>query len=208
MALGRPLTARGGPPLVAHVCPFPGSCSFPGVAGPLGPPPCPTGLAPPAAARGSQRPNRVRSRRRRWYLGKRAGSRRRHGHEGGPLWRNVLGARPPESHAHSGTGRGRLGRSRNVAGGAAPGSLPPPRVGEGGSSGAPGMGILPPSRQFAQVRPPPFLERTGHARSSASSVIGTSTRRPLLSHFRNHVWCSVCPREGQRFAPVPSRSPC
>lgn len=122
MALGRPLTARGGPPLVAHVCPFPGSCSFPGVAGPLGPPPCPTGLALPAAARGSQRPNRVRSRRRRWHLGKRAGSRRRHGHEGGPLWRNVLGARPPESHAHSGTGRGRLGRSRNVAGAPRPGA--------------------------------------------------------------------------------------
>ena len=103
---GPPLAARGWTQLVAHVSPSRDTCSFPGVAGPPGPPPCSTGLAASADREGEPAPlpprgsllagrSRRRRRRRRRLLELAGGRRRRrHGHGGGPHWSGVLGAGP------------------------------------------------------------------------------------------------------------------
>lgn len=116
--LGPPLAVRGWTQLVAHVRPSPGSCSFPGVAGPPGPLPCSTGLAVPADREGEPAPPPFRGSllarrsRRRPFLEQAStrSRRRRHGHEDGPHWRRVLGAGPSRNHTHLGVGRGHLAR--------------------------------------------------------------------------------------------------
>lgn len=67
--LGPPLEVRDWTQLVTHVRSLPGSCSFPGVAGPPGPPPCFSGLAAPTGREREPAPPRrllgaARSRRR------------------------------------------------------------------------------------------------------------------------------------------------
>lgn len=113
--LGRPLEARDWTQLVAHVRSLPGSCSFPGVAGPPGPPPCSSDLAAPTGREGEPAPPRrllgaARSRRRRRFLprasGRRRRRRRRHGHEVAPIgtafWgRGLLGTTPTWEQAEA-----------------------------------------------------------------------------------------------------------